>query len=1242
MNKLSAILLMLIFGLSSKAQICSTDSVVKVLIRDRGDNFSNTYDTDSFDVVNGIELYSMSPFTRRYLTFNTNHDTLNFVLMNGTGSGYTNSRRIDFAYNPANLILSRAEFAGAGTTWNLLRTETWNYNGSNQITDYTLTDTSGNILKTIYNYSGNIRQSIMHQIGSGVTWTNDRLFNIVYTNNSRDSLILKKWDPLSSSWIDSLASKYTFTIDFSATLTDTIIQGTRTNINSFTYDTLDFVTSEYHSDSIWSGMYTAKLYRYKNIHSHRVTTKYIYWSMGCVNSDNNYTYDQYAVELSHGYAGHCGIGSGGGNSRVYDSDYRMISKESYGYSSVSDNYHYWNYYYFSPDSINLNYLPIGALGGVGSCMGDSINPPILIGGGCGPYSYSWTPATGLSATNRAQPEICIGNDTITYTITVTDTTGHSGQTTFSAFPKFSATISFDTSACPGCPVILQANIISGASYRWYRNDTLIPLVNTSAYTATNSGNYFVVIQQQSCIVYSDTIALTLSGLTRISGNIYWDRDSNCIYSGVDTSLSVFGFTPFLIGISRANYQIIISPDTNGYYDIPIDTGEFVIKLYNPSQILTSDCLGSDSLVITIPAYGDTLANNDFPLKGDISCKRLELRVWSTQFRACQSAVIAVRYFNAALNTENNASVDVSIPSELIVTGASLPYTVNGNIYTFDLPSLSVGEIGTITISANVTCNLALLNATLCLEAQISPKDICSLNPDSSWDGSNIRVTSFCNNDSSACFIIRNESLLSNGNMSASAIWKLYKDNILSQQGTFLLTANSDTTLCFVSDGSTYRLEASQTSGFPVQRNAFANIERCGPDTNNYSLNQILNHFSAETLPFYYTYCHRITNSFDPNIKSVQPEGLGPDHYIPSGQLMKYRIDFQNTGSDTALYVEIRDRLNIFFDHSSISFIGSSHPNQIDFNNGEITWKFQNINLPDSNTNELASHGYVEFFVRTKATLTNGTPIQNYANIYFDFNAPIQTPVIRNEICNVANPSVTISPDSGFCIGNVLKCRATIQNGGYYPALVVNWYVNGVMQSMHRDSLTYTGIDLNDTIVCTVQSSIACAYPSIVTSNILIFDQYSIPLPLITFNTPDLVSSSAESYQWYYNQSVISGAIFQNYTPLNDGPYQVQIWDSAGCTAISNSFSHVGIGIQENNNSGLIVYPNPANSYLNIRNISPIHSINVLDAFGKSLFFIKSNSNTMSIELKDLSTGSYLLEISTDEGRLYKRFAYIRQ
>jgi hypothetical protein len=47
-------------------------------------------------------------------------------------------------------------------------------------------------------------------------------------------------------------------------------------------------------------------------------------------------------------------------------------------------------------------------------------------------------------------------------------------------------------------------------------------------------------------------------------------------------------------------------------------------------------------------------------------------------------------------------------------------------------------------------------------------------------------------------------------------------------------------------------------------------------------------------------------------------------------------------------------------------------------------------LPDSNVNEVASHGYVKFRIQQAAGVPLGTVITNQAAIYFDFNEPVIT------------------------------------------------------------------------------------------------------------------------------------------------------------------------------------------------------------------------------------------------------------
>ncbi|MFN5325321.1 MAG: hypothetical protein ACK5C5_10410, partial [Bacteroidota bacterium] len=132
-------------------------------------------------------------------------------------------------------------------------------------------------------------------------------------------------------------------------------------------------------------------------------------------------------------------------------------------------------------------------------------------------------------------------------------------------------------------------------------------------------------------------------------------------------------------------------------------------------------------------------------------------------------------------------------------------------------------------------------------------------------------------------------------------------------------------------------------------------------------------------------------AFDPNDKAVYPSGIGPLNYVAMDQRLDYIIRFQNTGNDTAFKVIIVDTLDAALDLATFTLLGSSHPVQTEINsNGEISFKFFDILLPDSNVNEPASHGYVLYSIQGLTTNPDPTTVQNTAYIYFDQNPPIQT------------------------------------------------------------------------------------------------------------------------------------------------------------------------------------------------------------------------------------------------------------
>lgn len=142
-----------------------------------------------------------------------------------------------------------------------------------------------------------------------------------------------------------------------------------------------------------------------------------------------------------------------------------------------------------------------------------------------------------------------------------------------------------------------------------------------------------------------------------------------------------------------------------------------------------------------------------------------------------------------------------------------------------------------------------------------------------------------------------------------------------------------------------------------------------------------------------TQCRAAATSFDPNEKTVSPEG----DVLPSTDLL-YTIFFQNTGTATAYNIHIFDTLSTGLDLSTFRVIDNSHPMQTNIYPGNrLHFAFNNILLPDSVANAPLSHGYVTYSIKPLATLPQGSIIENTAHIFFDFNPAIVTNTTFNQI-----------------------------------------------------------------------------------------------------------------------------------------------------------------------------------------------------------------------------------------------------
>lgn len=197
-------------------------------------------------------------------------------------------------------------------------------------------------------------------------------------------------------------------------------------------------------------------------------------------------------------------------------------------------------------------------------------------------------------------------------------------------------------------------------------------------------------------------------------------------------------------------------------------------------------------------------------------------------------------------------------------------------------------------------------------------------------------------------------------------------------------------------------------------------------------------------------------SFDPNDKQVTPVGDGPAHIVPMNTELRYLIRFQNTGNDTAYNVMIADTIDPGLDLTSVYVIATSHPAWFLKDGGNVLKIFfDNIYLPDSTTNEEASHGYVLLRAFGNPLNTDPTEVYNDAAIIFDLNPPIATNSVFNTF---SNNIVGVEDNSAYTQNGIML----MPNPADESTMVI---IENTRDQMHRLTIR----DINRRIVQPIQT-----------------------------------------------------------------------------------------------------------------------------------------------------------------------------
>ena len=150
----------------------------------------------------------------------------------------------------------------------------------------------------------------------------------------------------------------------------------------------------------------------------------------------------------------------------------------------------------------------------------------------------------------------------------------------------------------------------------------------------------------------------------------------------------------------------------------------------------------------------------------------------------------------------------------------------------------------------------------------------------------------------------------------------------------------------------------------------------------------------------FQYVQTVVGSYDPNDITCLEGDVVPPSEI--GNYLHYAINFENTGTFPAENVVVKTEVDAAkFDIGSLQLMNTNFPVDARIIGNKVEFIFKNIQLP------IGGHGHILLKIKTNATLIVGDAVENKANIYFDYNFPIDTGLANTVFQTLSNTDFEI-------------------------------------------------------------------------------------------------------------------------------------------------------------------------------------------------------------------------------------------
>lgn len=170
-------------------------------------------------------------------------------------------------------------------------------------------------------------------------------------------------------------------------------------------------------------------------------------------------------------------------------------------------------------------------------------------------------------------------------------------------------------------------------------------------------------------------------------------------------------------------------------------------------------------------------------------------------------------------------------------------------------------------------------------------------------------------------------------------------------------------------------------------------------------------------------------------------------------------------------------------------------------------------------------------------------------------------------------------------------------------------------------------------------SVSCpGVDSTITIDLTLIDNIS--TAVVVFSGVLVAQQGGANYQWLdcNNGFVpVPGATDQDFLPTVDGNYSVVI-SVGGCIDTSSCYVIFGLGMQDEQELQLLLYPNPVKDVLTLQQQNAaILEIRILDAVGKQIARHQMSDAVFQIDLSGFESGMYFIEVMDDQRQSTYKF-----